>query len=266
MRIASLSPAVTEILYALGQGKNIVCTDHYSDVPDQVRDVPHLKDHQQVDADALRSYTPDIVFTSTVVQEKLSEKLRRDGFGVVHQDPRSIPEIYTSIREIGQLLDCMPRAEALIAEMQAGFASVKKKVAMFSRRPKIYVEEWHNPPMVSGNWVPEVVKLAGGVPFSLSAAFQAASDQRSAGSNPLSREVSLDEVRAFDPDIIVLSICGAGSAASKDLLTSRPGWTDLRAVAENHLFVIDDSLLNRPGPRLTEGATRLFSWVFQVAH
>ncbi|MEQ1849463.1 MAG: cobalamin-binding protein [Candidatus Peribacteraceae bacterium] len=262
MRLASLSPAVTEILFCLGQGKNVVCTDHYSDTPEEVLALPHLKDHQKIDPEALRAHTPELVFTSTVVQEKLAEKLKKDGFAVVHQDPRSIPEIYQSIREIGQLLDCMARAEALIADMQSGFASVKKKVSLFPRRPRVYVEEWHNPPMVSGNWVPEVVRLAGGIPLAVSGERVAGND----GKNPLSREVSLAEIQAFDPDLIVLSICGAGSVASKDLLTSRAGWSDLRAVRENHLFVIDDSLLNRPGPRLTEGASRLFGWVFQVAH
>jgi iron complex transport system substrate-binding protein len=76
----------------------------------------------------------------------------------------------------------------------------------------------------------------------------------------------LGEIQTFDPDVIVLSICGAGALATKDLLTNRPGWAQLRAVQNNHLFIIDDSLLNRPGPRLTEGAKRLFGWMFQVMH
>jgi len=262
MRLASLSPATTEILFALGQGKHIVCTDQFSDTPSEVAEIPHLKDHQKVKTDDIRAYTPDLVFTSTLIQEKLAEKLKKDGLGVVHQDPRSIAEIYASIREIGQLLDCSARAETLIAEMQQGFNQVKKKTGFFQKRPKVYVEEWHNPPMVSGNWVPEVVKMAGGISLAVSGERLAGSDER----NPSSREVSLAEVQAFDPDIIVLSICGAGSVASKELLTDRAGWAELRAVRENHLFVIDDSLLNRPGPRLTEGANRLFGWVFQVAH
>lgn len=249
MRIASLSPAVTEILFKLGQGKNVVCVDQFSDVPSEVSGIPHLKDHQKVKTDDIRAFTPDLVFTSALVQEKLAEKLKKDGLGVVHQDPRSTSEMYASIREIGQLLDCSARAETLIAEMQHGFSQVKKKTGFFRSRPKVYVEEWHEPPMVSGNWVPEVVKIAGGIPMAL-------------GERAPSREVSLEEVRAFDPDLIVLSASGA----SKDLLTSRAGWAELRAVTENHLFVIDDALLSRPGPRLTEGASRLFGWIFQTAH
>lgn len=263
MKIASLSPATTEILFALERQKQIVCTDWFSDFPDAAKTIPHLKDHQKIDLEALREFQPEIVFTSTLVQARLAERLKSEGFGVVHQSPRSVGDIYESIRQIGLILDAQARAEALIATMQQGFGDTKKKAGLFPRKPKFYIEEWHNPPMASGNWVPELVKLAGGIPFGLeNGRWRVEQD----GRNAPSRDVSLEEVRTFDPDVIVLSICGAGAAASKDLLTSRAGWADLRAVKENHLFVIDDSLLNRPGPRLTEGAKRLFGWGFQVMH
>ena len=269
MRIASLSPATTEILFVLGQHRNIVCTDQFSDVPDAAKAIPHLRDHQKIDAEALRQFQPDIVFTATLVQEKLAEKLRSEQFAVVHQDPRSILEIYDSIRQIGTILACEPRAQALIAEMQQGFNDTKRKSGLFFRKPKVYIEEWHHPPMASGNWVPEVVRIAGGVPFDIrlnEQELRSKNDELGDSRNPPSREVPLGEIQSFDPDVIVLSICGAGQAASKELLTSRSGWNELRAVTEHHLFVIDDSLLNRPGPRLTEGAKRLFSWMFQALH
>ncbi len=258
MKIASLSPAVTEILFGIERQKGIVCVDQFSDFPEAAKAIPRLKGHQNIDIEALRAHAPDVVFTSTVVQEKLAAHLKAEGFAVIHQDPRSVAEIYESIRSIGVLVDAVPRAEALIASMQQGFNDTKRKAGLLPRKAKMYVEEWHNPPMVSGNWVPEIVKLAGGI--SLDVGIQ------TNGKNPLSRDVSLAEVIAFDPDVIVLSICGAGAATNKELLTGRAGWADLRAVRDNHLFVIDDSLLNRPGPRLTEGAKRLFGWGFQVMH
>ncbi len=256
MRIASLSPAVTEILFAMERGKDIVCTDWFSDYPEDAKRLPHLKDHQKIDIEALRAFNPEVVFTSTLVQEKLAAYLKANEFAVVHQDPRSIVEIYDSIRQIALIAGCEPRAQGLIGLMQQAFNETKRKAGMLPRKPKMYIEEWHNPPMVSGNWVPEIVKLAGGIPL------QASSD----GKNVPSREVTLEEIQKFDPDMIVLSICGAGTAATKELLSSREGWGVLRAVKEQHLFIIDDSLLNRPGPRLVEGAKRLFGWGFQVMH
>ncbi len=263
MRIASLSPAVTEILFALEQQRHIVCTDKFSDYPEAAKAIPKLPEHQNIDPMDLRFFKPEIVFTSTLVQKKLAEHLKKEDFAVIHQDPRSIGDLYENIRTIGMLLDCSPRAHALIETLQQGFSDTKRKSGLLSRKPRVYVEEWHHPPMVSGNWVPELIKLAGGIPYGVeSGKWKVESD----GSNSPSYEVSLEDIQAFDPDLIVLSICGAGSIASKELLTKRAGWAELRAVQENHLFVIDDSLLNRPGPRLTEGAKRLFGWIFQVLH
>ena len=266
MRIASLSPAVTEILFALERQKLIVCTDHFSDVPAAVRSIPHLRGHQNIDIESLRIHKPDIVFTSTLVQQRLAEELTMHDFAVIHQDPRSLADVYESIRSIGALLDCSARAEALIGQMQQGFNDTKRKAGLLGRRLKVYVEEWHNPSMVSGNWVPEIISLAGGIPFPLSVQQDLSSTHSLLKKNPVSREVTVQEVQNFDPDLIILSICGAGMAASKELLTKREGWASLRAVQNAHVFVVDDSLLNRAGPRLIDGAKRIFGWCFQVVH
>ncbi len=265
MRIASLSPAATEILFALGLGKDIVCVDQFSNFPDQVKSLPHLHGHQEIIADELKKFAPEIVLTGTVIQRQLAEELRLEKFGVVHQDPRSINDIYESIRQLGTILERPMEAEDLVLKMQQGFNDVKKRAAIMIngivKRPRVYIEEWHLPPMVSGNWVPEVIRIAGGESFPVGA--QHATPLQSP---VLSREVSLDEVKAFDPDLIIISWCGAGSLAEKKILMEREGWSGLRAVSNGHVRVIDDSLLNRPGPRLVEGAQRIYGWLFEMVH
>ncbi len=253
MRIASLSPAITEILFALGLEKHIVCTDKFSDFPEAAKDLPHLKDHQKLSVAELDEFKPEIVFTETLVQEKLSKILEDPAWKVIHLDPRNMFEIYDSIRTIGLLFEASAKATALIEKMRQELNDTKKKANLLPKKLKVYIEEWHNPPMVSGNWVPELVKLAGGIPLPLK-------------DREASREVTLAEIQAFDPDLIVLSICGAGNFAEKSLITSRPGWNELRAATSNSVKVIDDSLLNRPGPRLTEGSKRLYGWIFENLH
>ncbi len=253
MRIASLSPAITEILCALGVRESIVCRDKFSDVPEDVASIPRLPDHQSITREMLLPFKPELIFTETLVQETLKEELADPLWNVVHFDPRSLAEIHESILLLGTLLDVRDRATSLSLSFRQAMNDVKKKATMLPRCPRVYVEEWHHPPMVSGNWVPEVIKTAGGEPFPL--------PPRAA-----SRKVALEEVRAFDPDLIVLSICGAGTAAKPELLTGRDGWCDLRAVIEGNVRVIDDSLLNRPGPRLADGARRLYGWMFEALH
>ncbi len=275
MRIASLSPAATEILFGLGLEKDIVCVDQFSNFPDDAKKIPHVKGHQEVKPDDLRTFAPEVVITGTVIQEKLSRELQAHDFAVIHQDPRSITAIYESIRQLGTILEKPVEAENLVLNMQQGFNGVRQKSRLLVQKPKIYIEEWHLPPMVSGNWVPEVIRIAGGESFPIEnvRALHATPLQQTSihvgaeHARPLlSREVTLPEVQAFDPDLIVISWCGAGNLADKKILLNREGWGSLRAVSGGHVRVIDDSLLNRPGPRLVEGAQRIYGWLFQLMH
>ena len=266
VRIASLSPAVTETLFLLGCARQIVCRDQFSNFPEEAKKIPAVRDHAKVKPEDLLPFAPEIIFTSTVVQERLANDLRAQGFSVVHQDLRTIHQIYESIRAIGAIVGAEKESEALILKMQQGFNDVKKKARLMPRHPRLYIEEWpafappsgatagkHNLPFASGNWVPEIAQIAGGKQFPIPA-------------GELSKEVSLEDVATFDPDLIVISWCGAGLLAPKDLLLKREGWGDLRAIKESRVRVIDDSFLNRPGPRLVEGAQRLYGWMFEMLH
>lgn len=253
MRIASLSPAATEILFLLGRGKDMVCTDQFSNYPEEAKSIPHLRDHQKVDVADIKDHRPELVLTATVVQEKLAVMLKASELPVVHQDPRTLDAVYESIKALGIIVEKEKEAVELVAKMKKEFDAVRQKAKLLPRKPKVYVEEWHLPPMASGNWVPEVVAAAGGIAFPIKP-------------GDLSREVSLAEVQAFDPDLIVISWCGAGRLSDKNLVLKRAGWDSLKAVQQGQVRVIDDSLLNRPGPRLTEGAQQLFGWLFELLH
>lgn len=271
MRLASLSPAITEILFSLELQEHIVCTDHYSDYPEEAQSIPHVKDHQAIALDKLMEYEPELVFTSTVVQAKLAQQLQAAHIGNVHFDPRSLHATYEVIRQIGVLFQAEKLAVALIRDMQEGLNAVKKKARVLEQgsvqgRPKVYVEEWpavgqaseeqsSSPAYVSGNWVPEIVKIAGGVQI----------PQAVVGE--LSPAITVEQVQQWQPDLVVLSWCGAGTAIdAKKLFMERAGWQNLQAVQQGNVYMIDDSLLNRHGPRLVQGAQRLYGWLFEMLH
>jgi iron complex transport system substrate-binding protein len=271
MRLISLSPAVTEILFALGKGHLIVARDQFSDYPAEAKAVPALRGHQSVNIQAIQSHKPDLVFTSTIIQEKLAAEIRSASMQCVHQDPRKLNDIPQTFLELGTILDCEQEARSLSETFRQGMNTVKKRAQSLPRHPRVYIEEWpallgssgkHSLPMVSGNWVPEVLGIAGGEGFPLGSVTL----RRAQHDTLLSREVTLEEIKAFNPELIVLSICGAGSLAEKTLITARPGWEELPAVREGKVRIVDDSLLNRPGPRLVEGAQRLYGWIFEMLH
>lgn len=253
MRIASLSPAITEILFAIGCGTDIVCRDQFSNYPDDTASIPAVRDHQAIDPQAVAAFAPEVIFTSTVVQAQLAAQMRAQQLPVLHDDPRTLDQVYQSIRAVGAVVGRVQQAEALVLSMQQGMHAVRSKAKHLPRRLHVYVEEWHQPPMASGNWVPDIVRAAGGEPFPIR-------------SGELSRAVSLDEVATFAPALVVISWCGAGALADRTLLLERAGWQRLAAVADRRVRVIDDSLLNRPGPRLVDGAQRLYGWLFELLH
>lgn len=253
MRIASLSPAATEILFALGLEKDIVVRDQFSTWPSGAAAIPVLKGHQEIQSELLKPFSPEVVLTGTAVQKRLTDELRADGFSVIHQDPRSVSAVMEGIRHLGTIFEKSKQANDLVLKMQQDLNSIKKKAALLPKKLRIYIEEWPNPPMVSGNWVPELIKIAGGESFPIA-------------KDALSREISLLELQGFDADMMVISWCGAGTLVDTSTIEKREEWGTLRFVREKKIKVIDDSLLNRPGPRIVEGAQHLYGWLFELLH
>lgn len=240
MRIVSLAPSNTEILFAIGAGQDIIGRTAYCDFPKEALKIPKTGDWVNPDINALKRLKPDLILTSTVVQERLAGTLAREGLPVTHLDPRTLNAVFDSIMQIGELVGRRDAAERLILRMEDCFQGLLD--SMPETKPRMYIEEWHDPLYASGNWVPKVAMIAGG-------------EYGLVKEGELSRGVSSEEVGAYDPEIIILSICGVRS--SPEMIFRRKGWEGISAVRSKAVYAIDDSLLNRPGPRLVEGAKRL---------
>ena len=124
--------------------------------------------------------------------------------------------------------------------MQQEFSKIHHASRDLKHCYRLYTEEWHTPPTVSANWVPELITLAGGQPLALPGQW--------------SYPVTDQDVQQFDPDIVITHWCGFGKRSRPQVILQRPGWAQLQAVQQNQLYAVNDSLLNRPGPRLTTGA------------
>ncbi|MEM3154421.1 MAG: cobalamin-binding protein [Candidatus Woesearchaeota archaeon] len=240
MRVVSLSPSITELLFALGLDAEIVGVTKFCDYPLAATTKQKMGGWVDVDLVKVRLAKPDIVFTSTIVQEKLASELQAIGLNVLHTDPRTLQSVFDSFVAVGRCVDKTLEADNLVAGMQDVLAKLKKPPKV-----KVYVEEW--PMTVSCNWVPDIVELVGGISMGKSGI--------------VSHTITTEDVKKFDPDIIVISWCGVSTRVPKEKITERVGWRDLRAVKNNKVFVIDDTLLNRPGPRLIEGAKLLASLI-----
>lgn len=241
MRVASLAPSCTEIVFALGCGDSLIARTAFCDYPEEAKIIPAVGGWTTASVEAVVRLAPDLVLTSTFLQDLIVAQLRAAGLAVCHTDPRTLTDVLTSFETIAAALGVPDRGKELKDRVESGFghrgSSIRHSVSL-----KVYAEEWPEPPMASGNWVPDLIELAGGISF--------------LPSGQPSRTVTLGEVRAFDPDLVVLNYCGMKTSRQSQVSSfqSRPEWDKLRAVRDGRIVVLDDSLLNRPGPRLVEGA------------
>jgi len=238
--IISLAPSNTEIIYALGAEAKLVAVTRYCDYPEEALNKPKIGGWLDIKEELIMKYKPDLLLTSTFVQNEITDKYKKLGMNIEALMPTTLVGIFNSIKKIGKLVGKENKAEILVKEMNKKISLIKDKSKFVNKKPRLYIEEWHKPPTVSGNWVPTLAKLAG-------------ADYALINAGHHSKEVTLDQIQKYNPEFIIISICGLKDNVPKEWITKREGWKNLRAVKNNNVFVFDDSFLNRPGPRLTIG-------------
>ncbi|MEF8800917.1 MAG: cobalamin-binding protein [Halolamina sp.] len=239
MRLVSLAPSATATLAAMDAGAALLgATVHCDlDAVDTTEEPERVGGWLNPDYDRVAALDPDLVLTSDALQREHRDELRSRGLSGFHREPGTLEEVIEGFATLGEAVGAPDAGEALAADARERLEQVEAAVAD-EPVPTVYCEEWSDPPMVAGNWVPEAVGAAGGAyPF-------CEPGQRS-------REVSAEEVDAADPDHVVLHLCGHGETVDPNAFRAR-GWAPAAAV-----HVVDDATLNQPSPRLLDGIERL---------
>jgi iron complex transport system substrate-binding protein len=277
MRIISLLPSSTEIVCALGLQDQLVGITHECDYPESIVNLPRLTasrishetmtsaeiDHAvrsqldghgsiyDLDEKKLRQLQPDLILTQELCEvcavsyqtvERAARSFEAD-VKVVSLEPNTIEDIFANIRLVGELTDRVKAADDLVNELRSRLDTVRDR-GNFDRRPRTLMLEWLEPPFAPGHWVPEQVQLAGG-------------DHAFGKAGQKSVTTTAEEIRAYDPQVIVLIPCGY---YQEDILRQLPsanlpeGWNDLPAVKANQVWATDaTSYFSRPGPRVVDG-------------
>lgn len=243
LRIASLAPSNTEILYALGCEEEIVATTKLCDYPEQAKTKTRIGTWTQTENEKLETLAPDIILTSYFFPESLHSYTGRGE--IYHLNPRTLSGIYHAIREIGELVKKTKEARHLVQNMQRSFARIASCAREHNEKPGIYTEEWAHPPMVSGNWMPEIISLCGGQVM------------KNMDPGLPSKKIAGQDLFLWNPEMIIAHWCGRPQQSDIERIKSRPNWNHLAAVKTDNVFRVDDSVLNRPGPRLVDGAEQI---------
>ncbi|MBI3862546.1 MAG: cobalamin-binding protein [Planctomycetia bacterium] len=278
-RVVSLIASATETVVALGCEDRLVGRSHECDFPERVKRLPVCTaakidveassaeiDRQvkslladavsiySVHANVLDNLRPDVIITQTqcaVCAVSLADveravcSLVASRPKIVSVEPNGLADVWTGIRQIAAALDDPPAGERLVQGCQTRLESIRRRAATESTRPTVACIEWIDPLMAAGNWVPELVEIAGGINLF-----------GEAGKH--SPWMTWDELVARDPDVIVVMPCGWDIERTRREmrpLSNRPEWPRLRAVQTGRVVLTDgNQFFNRPGPRVVESA------------
>ena len=247
-RIVCLTEETVETLYLLGEQDRIVGISGYVVRPPQARrEKPRVSAFTSANIDKILALKPDLVLTFSDLQADIAADLIRRGLDVHAFNQRSVAGILDMIRTVGAMVDANEQAQRLVSELEMGLAEVRERARRLPMRPRVFFEEWDDP-LISGiGWVSELVEIAGGIDiFADHAGRGAAKD----------RVVSIDEVVAQEPDLIIGSWCGKKFRPER--VTVRPGFDRTPAVQHQDLYEIKSSLILQPGPAaLTDGLAAL---------
>ena len=299
MRICSLLPSSTEIVFALGLGDQLAGVTHECDYPSEAASKPavtrSLIDHSgssgaeihrhvseavhagssiyALDQALLERIDPSLVLTQELCDvcavsygdvQRAVRLLPSDGDNertVLSLEPTTLGAILDTIISVGAATGAAERAADVTAALRRRIEAVETTAAGAPHRPRVFALEWLDPPFIGGHWVPEMVRLAGGV------------DGLGREGHP-SVQATWAEIAAYDPEIVVLMLCGYHLEECVDefsMTAMPPEWSKLAAVKSGEVYAVDgSSFYNRPGPRVVDGleilAEILHPEVFPRAH
>ncbi len=276
MKIVSLLPSATEIICTLGLQDQLVGVTHECDYPPAVRTLPKVTqtlipaDATSAEIDALvrermatnrALYTldmptlerlaPELIVTQALcdvcavaeAEVKAAACTLPGSPRVVNLEPQRIDQVLESIPIVAAAAGEPSRAAPVVAALRARMDAVIERSRQLTRRPRVMVLEWIDPPFSSGHWTPELVEMAGGI--------------EGLGRTGLPSETTAwENILAWQPDVLVIACCGYSVERTLDdlpILFARPGWQDLPCVSNDRVYVVDGSAyFSRPGPRLVD--------------
>jgi iron complex transport system substrate-binding protein len=249
VRIVSICPSNTEILYYLGLGEQVVGLDDHSDWPAEWQHLPRVGPDLSIDMDKVEELRPDMVIASLSVpgMEKNVEQLVRRKIPHIVLNPSGIADIPDNIRLVGQVAGVDAKAERLASQFSEQIAAIREVTADAASRPKLFWEWWPNPLYTPGrdNWLTDVSEVAG-------------ADNIFADFATDNVKATREMVRERNPDHICVVWCGIELKRIKpSMITDRPEWKEVAAIVHGRVHLLEEGLYCRPSPRLLEGLRNL---------
>lgn len=243
-RIVSLSPASTEILFAVGAENQIVAVSDFSDYPPQAQNLPKVGgfDGKTLSLEKILSFNPDFVYLTNVMHNHLIPHFESLNIDYYLSDANSFEQVKNEILQIAKITGHPSNGENLVKEIDSAITKINSQNQLL-QKPTVYWEVWNSPFMSVGNssFINDLIKTAGGINI-----FQEISQAYPT--------VSEETIVAKNPQIIIIP---QNSGITVDSVKNRKGWSQIDAVKNDKIFIVDDNLLTRSGARIGESAEYL---------
>lgn len=242
-RIVSISPAATEILYAIDADKYLLANTIYCDYPEEANSKPKIGDFSNPNIELILSYEPQLVLTASLEQEDVMNRLQELGIDVFCLDAYNVQDVLKNIEMAGIITGREAEALQLLAEMNIVIDDIKAKVATQTEKPDVFVEIWNDPLMTAGgnSFINDMVEMAGG--HNIAADLEMEYPQ-----------FSKERLLSMDPDVYLM----VGHDRSIDEVEQIEGFSVLSAVKNQRVYIIEDDFLTICGPRIIDGMGALY--------
>jgi len=245
VKIVSLAPRNTEILYALGLEENLFGVTEYCDYPEAAKDKPKIGEFSTVDIERIVKIQPDLILATSMHKDEAVPRLEELGFAVLIIQPRTIDEIMETIKLVGRAAGREDRASQLVAEIESRTKAITEKTSALTetQKPKVFYILWHEPLMTVGaeTGIHDLIVKAGGINIA----------RGLSGDYPT---ISLESVVMTNPEVIIAgSGHGAGENLPFEFAMSEPRLEGIDARQNGRIYQVDSDLTNRPGPRMVDG-------------
>jgi iron complex transport system substrate-binding protein len=242
-RVISLTPAVTEIIFALGVDDKLVGVTSYCHYPEEAQDKPIMGDFLNPNLELVIDAEPDLVFVAAGVQKDLIDRMEELGITVLCLDAESIPQVIENISMTGEIMGVTEVAEEITKDMQMRVDNVTEAVKG-REKPLVFFEVWDEPLMSAGpgSFIHSLIEMAGGVNL-------AADIENTDSWYP---QLSIEILVEKNPDIYI-----ANDFHKKGDIIQRPGYEAIKAIQNERVYTINDDLITLPGPRIILGLEQL---------
>lgn len=253
MKVVSLCPSNTEVMEFLGLTELLAGVDDFSDWPESIKKLPKIGPDLSINLDLVEELKPDLVLASLSVpgMEKNIEGLKERGIPYIVLNPQSLLDIENDLILTAQALNMPDRGIQAAQSFRQRLEAVRQQGAKALHKPKLYWEWWPKPVFTPGkiNWLTEISEAA--------------------GAENVFRDVELasvqtdwDDVKLRNPDYICVAWVGVRrQKVKKERITGRPGWSDLDAVKNDRILILEEELFCRPSPRLLDGLEKLYGLI-----